>query len=583
MKNKTTLRFFALMHGKLKPPFILLFLFTLNSACLFAQQLLIPGSEYQRRLKTNETHNYTFSLKKGEAAEFTVMQKGVDLAIDVLDPAGKRMKTFDSPNGDFGPELVFFDALKTGNYSIHLYFFNESNPLTDSADANFIKIKQGDYTIQDIRKLTSDQNKERKAAALKDKQQFANWINTNAQPIKSLDAGSETDDLQLFKAILKDVSVVGLGEATHGSSEFFRMKHRMLKFLVKEMGFTSFYIEASMSRCRYINEYVLYGNGNPDTATAIQGFWTWRTDEVRDMIVWMRQYNSTVPDEKKVQFFGYDLQINDRGWKELQLFYTKVNPSRVAHLDSLQTQFDSASTWSNKPDRQQEGANLFKKIHQKCLNVLNDIALNEGQYEYIAGKVLYDENLMNIKLIAQEAESYIDLYSDRRDFYMAQNILYLLNREKPGAKVIVWAHNGHIGKIPSPTYSSMGSYLDNVLKSKYYAIGFEFYSGSFQTMNLDSIVKSKNPAVMSVAEPPLESLPWYFNNTGKDKLFMDFRNTGAEKITNFLLPIGMHSFGSMYSVKWPVTSQMQPAMYDGMIYIKKSTAAKNFSKVDLSW
>jgi len=127
----------------------------------------------------------------------------------------------------------------------------------------------------------------------------------------------------------------------------------------------------------------------------------------------------------------------------------------------------------------------------------------------------------------------------------------------------------------------MGSYLDNVLKSKYYAIGFEFYSGSFQTMNLDSIIKSKNPAVMSVAEPPLESLPWYFNNTGKDKLFMDFRNTGAEKITNFLLPIGMHSFGSMYSVKWPVTSQMQPAMYDGMIYIKKSTAAKNFTKVDL--
>ena len=530
---------------------------------------------------TNETHNYTFSLKKGEAAEFTVMQKGLDLAIDVLDPAGKKMKTFDSPNGDFGPELVSFDALKTGNYSKNIYSYTEYNPLADSADANFNKIKQGDYTIQDIRKLTTDQNKERKAAALKDKQQFANWINTNAQPIKSVDAGSETDDLQLFKAILKDVLVVGLGEATHGSSEFFRMKHRMLEFLVKEMGFTSFYIEASMSRCRYINEYVLYGNGNPDTATAIQGFWTWRTDEVRDMIGWMRQYNSTVPAEKKVKFFGYDLQINDRGWKDLKLFYRKVNPARIAYLDSLQTQFDSASTWSNTPNRQQEGAGLYKKIHQKCLNVLSDIALNEGQYEYTAGKVLYDANLMNIKLIVQEAESYIDYYSDRRDYYMAQNILYLLNREKPGAKVVVWAHNGHIGKIPSPTYSSMGSYLDNVLKSKYYAIGFEFYSGSFQTMNLDSIIKSKNPAVMSVAEPPLESLPWYFNNTGKGKLFLDFRNTGAEKITNFLLPVGMHSFGSMYSVKWPVTSQMQPAMYDGMIYIKKSTAAKNFTKVDL--
>ena len=581
MKNEKAFHSLAFIHGKFISLFVLFFLYTLKSTCLFAQQQLIPGIEYQRRLMINEIDNFTFSLKKGEASEFTLMQKGSDLVIDVLDPAGKKMKTFDSPNGDFGPELVFIDALKTGNYSIHIYSYTENNPLTDSSDANSIKINQADYTIQDIRKLTTDQNKERKSNALKDKMQFANWINTNAQPINSVDAGSTTDDLQIFKAILKDVRIVGLGEATHGSSVFFRMKHRMLEFLVKEMGFTSFYIEASMSRCTYINDYVLYGRGNPDTATAIQGFWTWRTDEVRDMIVWMRQYNSTVPDENKVQFWGYDLQINDGGWKELKLFYSNVNPSRIAQLDSLQTQFDSASIWSNTADRQLKGAELFKEIHQKCLNVLNDIALNEGQYEYIAGKVLYDANLMNIKLIVQEAESYMDDYNDRRDYYMAQNILYLLNKEKPGVKVVAWAHNGHIGKDASTTSITMGSYLDNVLKSKYYAIGFEFHSGSFQTMNLDSIIKSKNPAVMSVAEPPLESLPWYFNNTGKDKLFLDFRNTGSEKITNFLKPIGMHSFGSMYSRKWPETFQMQPAMYDGMIYIKESTAAKNFTKVVL--
>src|SRR4030095_5956689 len=99
-----------------------------------------------------------------------------------------------------------------------------------------------------------------------DKDQFTQWIISNAHTIKTVDAGNGFEDVQPFKTILQNVRVVGLGEATHGTSEFFRMKHRMLEFLVKEMDFTSFYIEASMTRCRYVNEYVLCGKGNLDTA-----------------------------------------------------------------------------------------------------------------------------------------------------------------------------------------------------------------------------------------------------------------------------------------------------------------------------
>ncbi len=133
--------------------------------------------------------------------------------------------------------------------------------------------------------------------------EFIEWLTANTHEIKSVDAGTGFKDLQIFKSVLKDVRVAGLGEATHGTSEFFRMKHRMLEFLVKEMGFTSFYLEASMSRCRYINNYVLYGKGNLDTATAIQGYTVWRVEEVRDMIEWIRKYNETVAADKKVKFF----------------------------------------------------------------------------------------------------------------------------------------------------------------------------------------------------------------------------------------------------------------------------------------
>ena len=303
---------------------------------------LETGKTIQKKLLKGENHLYTISLQKGEYAECVVMQKGVDLAIDVNDPSGKKIKTFDSPNGKDGPEPVSIEALQTGKYQLHVYPLLDQTGMSDSLKAKWAEEDQGDYAITDITKLSASEYKQKLAKAKEDKNLFKQWIINNAHEIKTVDAGNGFEDLQPFKSILKDVQVVGLGEASHGTSEFFRMKHRALEFLVKEMGFTSFYIEASMTRCRYINDYVLYGKGNLDTATAIQGFVTWRVEEVKNMIEWMRQYNASVPDEKKVKFFGCDLQINDQGWKELKDFYRKVNPQKLVDLDSLENSADNA-------------------------------------------------------------------------------------------------------------------------------------------------------------------------------------------------------------------------------------------------
>lgn len=409
---------------------------------------------------------------------------------------------------------------------------------------------------------------------------FTQWIVKNAHEIKTVDAENGFEDLQQIKLALKDVRVVGLGEATHGTSEFFRMKHRMLEFLVKEMGFTSFYIEASMSRCRYINDYVLYGKGTLDTATAIQGFIPWRVEEVRNMIAWMRKYNLSVSGEKRVKFLGYDLQLNDYGWKELKQFYSKVNPDSIKNLDSLQIKVESGILKVNQSfiiTQTNPGSEKLQNAYQECLEVMRDIVLNEGQYQLVVGEEMYKKSLLNIKLIIQQIKSFKDGINNQRDYFMAQNILYLLTLEKPDAKVIVWAHNGHIAKGSG----RMGSYLTNILSINYYAIGFEFYSGSFQTRNIDKKNTSKDWDVMTVEDPPIESLPWYLNKTGKDKFFIDFRNTGVEKTNDFYYQYGAHLIGSMFSIKYPVVYPIFLTNFDGMIYIKHSTASKNFNKVYL--
>ena len=545
---------------------------------------LISGKIIDKKMLKGENHLYTISLKKGEYAECVVMQKGVDLAIDVIDPSGGKMRTLDSPNGTEGPEPISIEAVQTGKYELHIYPLVEGQTgMADSIKTKWSEENQGDYVITDFIKLSPSEYKQKLAKIQEDKNVFQQWINNNVNELKTVDAGNGFEDLEPFKSLLKDVRVVALGEASHGTSEFFRMKHRLLEFLVKEMGFTSFYIEASMTRCRYVNDYVLNGIGDPDTATAIQGFPCWRVEEVKNMIGWMRQYNASVPDEKKVKFFGCDLQINDQGWKELKDFYRKVNIQKLVELDSLEIHILKAvklavESWPRLTDEQRA---FLKAAYLQSLVMMDDIVVNEGKYEFLTGKNIYDRNLMNIKLILHELETRQDIGGGIRDYYMAENIFYLLNQEKPNAKVVLWAHNSHIAKDSIWSVSKMGNHLANILKAQFYAIGFEFYSGSFQTRNLDINNKSQTFDVMTVGTPPVESLPWYFDKAGKDKFFIDFRNTGADKIKNFSQPYEMHSFGSMHSAKWSDTLPSSLANFDGMIYIKESTAAKNFTKVDI--
>lgn len=82
--------------------------------------------------------------------------------------------------------------------------------------------------------------------------------------------------------------IVALGEATHGTREFFKLKHRLVEFLVAEHGFTTFAIEANWPECEAAIEYVMNGVGDPAVALAGLHFWTWDTEEVLALIEWMR-------------------------------------------------------------------------------------------------------------------------------------------------------------------------------------------------------------------------------------------------------------------------------------------------------
>lgn len=156
------------------------------------------------------------------------------------------------------------------------------------------------------------------------------WLKANAIRLSTVEAGHGFTDLQPLKKIIGDARIVALGEATHGSREFFQLKHRMLEFLATEKGFTIFSIEANMPEAYRLNDYVLNGNGDP--ATLIKGmyFWTWSTEEVLDMVLWMREFNKS--GKGRVQFTGFDMQDPSVAAGIVSDFVAKVDPDYTAQL-----------------------------------------------------------------------------------------------------------------------------------------------------------------------------------------------------------------------------------------------------------
>src|SRR5215475_2111143 len=161
------------------------------------------------------------------------------------------------------------------------------------------------------------------------------WLKSNAIPVKTVEAGNGFQDLQPLQQVFKNVRFVGLGEQTHGTREFFQFKHRMLEFLVNEMGFRVFAVESSYSACQNINDYVMGRTDDGAAALDSQRFWTWNTQELRAMLDWMRQHNAAVPVDQKVKFVGFDIQINDTGKSRLLEYLKRVAPERVAETETF--------------------------------------------------------------------------------------------------------------------------------------------------------------------------------------------------------------------------------------------------------
>jgi erythromycin esterase len=161
------------------------------------------------------------------------------------------------------------------------------------------------------------------------------WFKANALPLASAEPGSPFYDLAPLHPLLSKARIVSLGEATHGTREFFMLKHRLIEYCVSELGFTIIGFEASYGRTLAVNDYVLAGKGNAAEVVAGMGFWTWNVEEVIALVEWVRAWNRA--HERKVKFYGFDMQDGPSELMHLLAYLERVAPALAAQSERILT------------------------------------------------------------------------------------------------------------------------------------------------------------------------------------------------------------------------------------------------------
>lgn len=381
-------------------------------------------------------------------------------------------------------------------------------------------------------------------------------LKENLIPLKTTQAENGFEDLMPLKEILKDKKIIGIGEATHGTAEFFEMKHRIFEFLVEEMGYRVFAIEAEFGGSQIVNDYILYGKGSIDECLEAMKFWTWNTQEVADMIEWMKNYNEKSENIAKIKFYGYDMQSMDNDRRYIVDYLEKVeSPSKDG----------------------------IKELNSDLGDVHKELIKNKDTYIWKTSVEEYDLILQHMEIINQWKDHNNGGNFETRDYYMAQNIKWILDYETKyygNDKIMLWAHNGHISK-KYYNLKTMGKHLKDMYNEDYYAIGFDFYEGSFVAM--PSTIYGRRIGQLSKFHINSSPIGSYADEMAKTEIpisFLDFNNGEKDKILLEFLSSDLHvnNIGATYFGKWHNVNPMNKTVirdtFDSMIFVKSTTEAK---------
>jgi len=406
------------------------------------------------------------------------------------------------------------------------------------------------------------------------------WLAANAIRLNTVEAGHGFADMQPLKQVIGKARIVALGEATHGTREFFQLKHRMLEFLVSEMGFNLFAIEATLPESFDINEYVLTGKGDPRKALAGIYFWTWDTEEVLEMIEWMRRYNADPRHTRKVKFYGFDMQSAPRAAKVTLAYLHRVDPQEAGDAERELTDLANPYTdagFSRQPKEKKDAAlATLKEVLDGFDRRKQDYIKRSSAEEWVLARQHAQVLAQNLEMRSGDFLSPAQL--SVRDRSMAENIRWILDREGPNAKAVVWAHNGHVATGNQGGVERMGLHLRRMFGADLVVFGFAFNQGGFQAMEMP-LPSERGLVPFNVAPAPEGNLDAMLASAGLQVAAIDLRGLPRDGLVAkwFNEPRGTRSIGAAYDEQFASSFfQIVTAAksYDALLFVQKTTPAR---------
>lgn len=357
--------------------------------------------------------------------------------------------------------------------------------------------------------------------------------------------------------IPEKTKIVALGEASHGNVEFQQLKLSVFQNLVENAGIRAFALEGDYGGCEYVNRYIHGGEGTAEQAAAAIGFAIYRTDEMADLISYMRKYNETAKAGDDLRFYGFDMQ----NWSYNLQYLTeacKASGIDVTELKKLEDNDEADGGYDIE-----EQTRIIMEIKKE---LQESDAKDIKQADHLADTLL--QNISLGKVIDSAVEG-----NALRDQRMAENVMWILSMEEQrgNACIFISGHNGHIER--SGNYGTdnrvMGNILSDELGEGYFAIGTDFYKTNCNLPKSDG----KRITHTFYSYDPLAKAA---KKAGYDMCWLDFSKVPEnsklkEQITDH---VSMGSLGEGYSAFFmsifPQSyriSQSPEKLYDGMIFV----------------
>ena len=413
---------------------------------------------------------------------------------------------------------------------------------------------------------------------------LAGLVREVAEPIESIDAG----DLGAVIERISGARLVLLGEATHGTSEFYRMRARITQELVRTHGFRIVAVEADWPDARRVNRYVQgLPDGHPPEEPAFTRFptWMWRNHETWRFIEWLRSFNAAIRDPAlQAGFYGLDLYSLFTSIRSVLEYLERVDPqaARIAR-----ERYSCLTPWQSDPQAYGRAAisGRYRICEKEAVAMLRDMLSRELEYAERDGERFLDA-VQNARLVADAERYYRAMYHgasvswNQRDQHMFDTLEALLAFCGPASKAVVWAHNSHLGDARAPEMSARGELnLGHLCRQRYGDTAFLVGFGTDRGTVAAAHEWDRPMRIMSLRPGHPESYEWLCHETGVEAFFLHLRAPARGEVRSELAaPRLERAVGVVYRPETELQSHYfhasLPYQFDEYIWFDETRAVR---------